>query len=301
MTRRRRLLRRPHPLRPQLRLRPSLSATALQAKLYAAPYKNNKKRISFLVKFDYTFSIISVGINTLSSLYSMSTTTKVSLMTKVKQQATNYAKLVGKQTIIQHAHLTKVSPRIAKMFAVFKHLPEVDAEAEYSITHPETAELTAKICRELPGVTESSQLIDACVGAGGNYLFWVQHFKNVIGFEPNPVYRLAKRNIRNIRQHLALIKHKKYEPTGIKTPNDIVFFDPPWGGPDYKLETNLRLTLDSVPIEDVIMDAPQRYAVLKLPLNYDMSFFEQKLRGERRIIQIVKFFSQQIIVTELIN
>lgn len=60
---------------------------------------------------------------------------------------------------------------------------------------------------------------------------------------------------------------------------DVIYFDPPWGGPDYKYKKNLDLYLGDVRIDDFIRNYilqtnrkcyPQ-YIILKLPFNYAWS------------------------------
>ena len=55
---------------------------------------------------------------------------------------------------------------------------------------------------------------------------------------------------------------------------DCYFFDPPWGGPDYKTKQNLDLFLGDVRIDTFLSEVIARknkpsYIVLKLPRNYN--------------------------------
>eukprot|EP00940_MAST-03C_sp_MAST-3C-sp2_P001386 g1386.t1 len=54
---------------------------------------------------------------------------------------------------------------------------------------------------------------------------------------------------------------------------EILFFDPPWGGVDYKKEESVRLYLGSKPLSEVCRDLRDKctFIALKLPLNADVS------------------------------
>jgi hypothetical protein len=72
---------------------------------------------------------------------------------------------------------------------------------------------------------------------------------------------------------------------------DIFFFDPPWGGPDYKKQSNLRLKMDSLDL-DVIIDyvsqkSTNKLIVFKLPFNYD---FEQFSNYNYKLYEINKYY-----------
>jgi hypothetical protein len=60
-----------------------------------------------------------------------------------------------------------------------------------------------------------------------------------------------------------------------------VYFDPPWGGSDYKNHDNLHLTINNESIEKISIDLilrkyckrPPRFIIFKLPKNYDLQYF----------------------------
>jgi 16S rRNA G966 N2-methylase RsmD len=58
---------------------------------------------------------------------------------------------------------------------------------------------------------------------------------------------------------------------------DLIFIDPPWGGPNYKLETSLRLYLDNKRLRDItkILKEKDKIVMWKLPFNYDLSDFKK--------------------------
>ena len=57
------------------------------------------------------------------------------------------------------------------------------------------------------------------------------------------------------------------------------FFDPPWGGPDYKNEATIRLKLSDKSLLDIVKAAKKfnsnSFVSFKLPYNYDLTEFSE--------------------------
>lgn len=74
-------------------------------------------------------------------------------------------------------------------------------------------------------------------------------------------------------------------------PVDLVYLDPPWGGPDYYKKQRLMLYLSDVPIFTVINEIFTRqlckYVLLKVPKNFDVIEFTSQISFRNWI----KFFS----------
>jgi predicted RNA methylase len=56
---------------------------------------------------------------------------------------------------------------------------------------------------------------------------------------------------------------------------DVLYFDPPWGGPEYKNATSMPLSLSNIDLADVFQLAIEhaRLVVFKVPLNFAMENF----------------------------
>lgn len=67
---------------------------------------------------------------------------------------------------------------------------------------------------------------------------------------------------------------------------DIVYFDPPWGGRDYRSQTNLMLELSGKPIWEVINGTKAKYVVLKAPNNFDINTFRSGIKGMFKVEQV---------------
>ena len=128
-------------------------------------------------------------------------------------------------------------------------------------------------------------ITEMTAGVGGNVLNFAKYFKYVNAIEINELrYKYLNNNIKiyqydnvNCYHSDALILLLDHDDLN----QDIIFFDPPWGGKDYKLYNNLKLTFNNSPIENIckklLMRKTNKMLVLKLPNNYDFLFFENEL------------------------
>lgn len=135
---------------------------------------------------------------------------------------------------------------------------------------------------------ENSTIIDAMSGVGGNTISFSKNFKKVYAIELNEKrYNMLCNNInvyelKNVETYNDNCLNKIFSIN-----SDIIFFDPPWGGKDYKNHEKLRLTISNVPLEDICVKLIKlkKNIVLKLPKNYDIEFLKNKLNIEKLNIE----------------
>ena len=58
-----------------------------------------------------------------------------------------------------------------------------------------------------------------------------------------------------------------YSNNHLNNDYDVYFFDPPWGGQDYKHKINLRFKLDDYTLHDLINKVNNKPIIFKLPNN----------------------------------
>ena len=75
------------------------------------------------------------------------------------------------------------------------------------------------------------------------------------------IYNLKNVNLKN-NDYTKIIKNLK---------QDVVFMDPPWGGPYYIFEKKIKLHLSNIFIEDIIPQINADLVALKVPLNLDLN------------------------------
>jgi hypothetical protein len=178
---------------------------------------------------------------------------------------------------------------------------QVDEVALYSITEARLAERQSRLMLDLcggPGIT----VTDATACVGGNTLSFARHFAHVNAVE------LSAQRARMLAHNAAVcgvgakvsVHHADYLQAMGALRQDVVFFDPPWGGPEYKSAASLDMFLGRTDVADVIAaltcPAPAtaagagsgaagggagrplaRWVVLKAPTNYNVAGLRAKL------------------------
>ena len=157
---------------------------------------------------------------------------------------------------------------------------KVDEEGLYSITHPKESDIISKTIIDIIGY-QDIKIIDMTAGCGGNMISFIKYFKYVIGIELDKLrYKILKENLEKYSQNnyqLLCYDATKY-PFDNDDDNDVLFIDPPWGGPDYKNNPDIQLYLSNIKIEEFILTLPKnKLIVLKLPFNYNIDFFKDNI------------------------
>lgn len=140
------------------------------------------------------------------------------------------------------------------------------------------------------GIDPSKAIItDATAGVGGNTISFGMNFCHVNAIE---IDKMRVEYLKNNCQvyDLENISYYPNDCTEIlgELQHNIVFFDPPWGGKDYKRYPKLTLSLSNIPIEvicnkliddDTIVRNPE-LIVFKIPKNYDIEYMMKSLTSK---------------------
>ena len=165
------------------------------------------------------------------------------------------------------------------------NLLKIDAASISYITTPSTAKqicaIIAKYFNESKIKMES--IIDCTACVGGDTIALANIFNEVLSVEiEKSTYNMLENNVniynlKNVKLFnddcLQLLKRIEYVQA--------VYFDPPWGGSEYKSMNKLRLFVGSENIEKIAVDLmckkytkkPPKFIIFKLPKNYDMRYF----------------------------
>lgn len=152
-----------------------------------------------------------------------------------------------------------------------------DETALYSITKQEIADSMTNLLKALPHITRDSPILDATACVGGNTLSFCSYFTNVTAIE------MDESRYGYLRHNLSLFGYSHVTVINCNCINyirnlendmihyDIMFFDPPWGGPEYKSHKKIMLFLQEISMVHLldIVRNKTRYYVLKVPLNFD--------------------------------
>lgn len=185
-----------------------------------------------------------------------------------------------------------------------KHL-KVDHYGTFSATCAKDAYTTCTAILALPGLPASPSITDACAGCGCNSIQFAccDRFQTVRVVELNPVRfeRYLKHNIATAMQMHPVTQTDtelicgNYLDVMYKT-QDVVFLDPPWGGPLYDTEGLCVLKLGGVHLGQIIRTLhtnrtknKTKYVVMKAPHNLDVRDMQETL-GDGLKLQCLKAF-----------
>lgn len=152
----------------------------------------------------------------------------------------------------------------------------LDDEALYSTTDQTTAD---KITSDILGfVPETATVTDATACAGGNTYSFAQHFAQVYAFEVDAARaRMLRHNMKLLGANNVTVRQGDSFSLCTQQYQDLVFLDPPWGGPNYKNHRRIALFMSGRHLADfckTIADARvTRFIALKAPTNFDEADF----------------------------
>lgn len=120
----------------------------------------------------------------------------------------------------------------------------------------------------------------ACVG--GNVLSFCDYFTHVNAVECDLTrFEMLQHNLAVLDKTNAVCLHASYLDVMYSLHQDVVFIDPPWGGPEYKDLDQVDLFLDGIPLDEICerLRGHTKCVVLKVPTNFDSDKFTQHVQG----------------------
>ncbi|SIP86092.1 Putative RNA cap guanine-N2 methyltransferase [Pacmanvirus A23] len=197
------------------------------------------------------------------------------------------------EELTREAKVNRVRKLLYKAPEFIKQRFQWDDEAMWSLTHQRIADIICLKLLELNDITCNSTFTDATASVGGNTISFAKYFKQVNAVELNPVRKsMLEYNVKLYRFHNV----NTYMGDCIKLiPNmkqDVIFFDPPWGTDYKKFQKNtMRINFANTTIENIICNFHQnaKYCVVKLPRNYDFTYFESLVLDVGEIICTLNF------------
>jgi len=148
-----------------------------------------------------------------------------------------------------------------------------DQEGLYSLSHKLDADLLSKILKDK---FNDIKIMDGTASIGGNSISFGKHFSNVISVEINEIrFSMLLENLKN--NSLNNLTYCGDFMNFLDLDFNLIFLDPPWGGPNYKLKKILTLEMDNISLKEITktLKSKGKIVVLKLPYNYDMNDFKE--------------------------
>lgn len=170
----------------------------------------------------------------------------------------------------------------------------IDDVGKYSISKPDKANLIVQIIKKIMNTTNLT-ITDGTACIGGDTLAFSETFDHVNSVELDKTrYDYLKHNMDVFGRKNITFYNDSYINLYDKLKQDVIYLDPPWGGPDYKNKKYVKLSLGNVPLEelckDIIDNKLCKLIVLKLPFNYDLKDFKNlhrfKIYNLNRILLI---------------
>lgn len=161
---------------------------------------------------------------------------------------------------------------------VSMHDIELTEEGKYSYTKRADGERTLQFLKRYIPSLHTRSILDGTANVGGDTILFGLNFHTVHGIE------MDHENFEALTHNINLYKLKNVhlhegDTTELykEFPSDILYLDPPWGGPDYKDKKELDLFLGSRRVDVFLRDSflakeavwRPKYIVLKLPFNYN--------------------------------
>lgn len=163
-----------------------------------------------------------------------------------------------------------------------RSLLRFDEEALYSTTDQLTAD---KICKDLLKFVPSNGVVtDATACIGGSCASFAKTYFKVHAIEIDRVkYDYLRHNM--MIMGLSEVVDCLCGDALVVCPTlrqDLIFIDPPWGGPEYKLCSSISLFLSGKSLASVCctLSPYTKYIALKVPTNFDETAFLQEVEGK---------------------
>jgi len=183
---------------------------------------------------------------------------------------------------------------------------QADAQALYSITPAQDANTMSRLCANLPGMKNLGRkpvITDGCACVGGNVMSFalsgLYAQVNAVEFDESRA-QMLEHNVSVIRGRapcLVNVVTGSYIALMHTLSQDIVFLDPPWGGPDYKDLDTVSLFLGDKHLADIVhdlhSDGKTRYVVWKAPSNFAIDEMKEKLKKFELEMKVLERFFQR--------
>jgi 16S rRNA G966 N2-methylase RsmD len=166
-----------------------------------------------------------------------------------------------------------------------KNKLQIVKESIFSLSRKRDSEKTSESIKSILKDKDISTLTitDATANVGGNVLNFSKHFKSVNAVEIDKnAFSALSNNIKVAGLSNVKASNDDYDKIKNDLKQDVIFFDPPWGGIGYWRENNLMLKLGDKPIYDVIKEIKNKpdLIIIKAPKNFGFAEFKQKIDSE---------------------
>lgn len=166
---------------------------------------------------------------------------------------------------------------------------KITEEGRYSVSKPEVSILIQQyILKKIGSIGEKTRgltIVDGTGNVGGDTIGFGlnNNFNSVLTTETNKEnYDVLVNNVKVYKLEDKVKLYNEDFVTFLKNMKenycDIIYFDPPWGGKDYKFKAKLSLFMSKINVGLLVKDMKSRklckYVVLKIPFNFNITAFQ---------------------------
>jgi 16S rRNA G966 N2-methylase RsmD len=170
----------------------------------------------------------------------------------------------------------------------------IDEVGKYSISKPGKAKLIANLIYQNM-YTNNLTITEGMSSVGGDTLALSKKFKKVNAVELDTTrFEYLQHNMKLFNRTNITYYNKSYLDIFKQLKQDVVYLDPPWGGPEYKNLEKVKIQVSNTKLEDlceeIIKNKLCKLLVLKLPYNYDITEFKKyklKTYDLRKILIVI--------------
>jgi len=198
----------------------------------------------------------------------------------------------SKKKYLLHGGLTRYNSHEKKLF-------QLDTEGLFSITSAKISEELIRIISQLFRDNEDIIITDATASVGGNTIPFIlsNRFSHVNGIEINKErFDMLNDNILIKKKYINgtyQLYNCSYLDIKYNLCQDLIFMDPPWGGPEYYKQNKIKLFLDNINIGEITKNLFKhldklKYIIIKTPKNFDVVNFNSYL-SQNIILEKLEF------------
>jgi len=161
-------------------------------------------------------------------------------------------------------------------------------EGEYSITKRHDSKKIIQYMRSLVGSLKGKTIADLTGNVGGDTIMFGLNYKHVDSYEWNPEnFDVLKHNV-GVYDLKNVTLHQGDSTELFKKNVDVLYMDPPWGGPDYKEKKELDLLMGKKTVSEYLKDVTDaewkpEYIFIKVPANF--AFDSLKILPVKKILK----------------
>lgn len=174
---------------------------------------------------------------------------------------------------------------------------QLDEVAQYSVTDTRTADEISDFIAQLDGLNRGNITItDGTACCGGNTTSFCKKFKKVQAVELDQTRcNMLQHNLKLLEYTNVICYNADYLNLLSSLRQDIVFLDPPWGGPSYKDQDKVELFLGDVSLDKICdsLKGRTKYIIIKAPPNLNYEKFSAKITGN---LQVFHQFRKMLLI-----